>query len=173
MMSEPHEEHWLTYVELGRLLGCTANAARVRAQRHGWPRRAPNIVGGRAAVLVPEEVIVRGSATHIEPVCDERPADDVRGPNGTVHPHVQALVQAIDSLTAQLATKDAQIERADERARHECARADRLETVLADAVAAERIAANEAAALRTKDDERRQWGLWRRLRWALRGFRRG
>jgi hypothetical protein len=45
---------------------------------------------------------------------------------------------------------------------HERRRAD-------DAVAAERIAAGEAAALRAELDRRRDWGLLRRLRWALRG----
>jgi hypothetical protein len=39
-------------------------------------------------------------------------------------------------------------------------------------VAAERIAAGEAAALRAELDQRRQWRLLRRLRWALRGDRR-
>jgi hypothetical protein len=112
-MSEAHGEHWLTYAELGQLLGCTANAARVRAQRQGWPRRAPNMVGGRAMVLVPEEVAVLGRATHIEVVCAEQPAEDVRGPNGPVHPHMQALIHAIDSLTEQLAIANARAEKAE------------------------------------------------------------
>jgi hypothetical protein len=48
-------------------------------------------------------------------------------------------------------------------------RIDELHTALADAVTAERIAAGEAAALRTQADARRGWRLVRRLRWALRG----
>jgi hypothetical protein len=116
IMSEPHEEHWLTYAELGQLLGCTANAARVRAQRHGWPRRAPNIVGGRAVVLVPEEVAVRGRATHIEAMCDEHPTKDVRDPDDAVRPHVQALMQAVNSLTEQLAIANRRVDQAEERA---------------------------------------------------------
>jgi uncharacterized protein YukE len=115
-MSEPHEEHWLTYAELGRLLGCTPNAARVRAQRLSWPRRAPNIVGGRAMVLVPGEVVVRGRATHIEAACAEQSAENVQDLNGTVHPHMQALVQAIDSLTEQLAIANRRVDQAEERA---------------------------------------------------------
>jgi hypothetical protein len=43
-----------------------------------------------------------------------------------------------------------------------------LRTELADAVAAERIAAGEAAGLREEVDRRRRWGLVRRLRWAIR-----
>jgi hypothetical protein len=50
----------------------------------------------------------------------------------------------------------------------ERARADRAESALADAVAAEQIAAGAAARLRAEAADRRTWGLWRRLRWALR-----
>jgi hypothetical protein len=46
---------------------------------------------------------------------------------------------------------------------------DELHVALADAVAAERIAAGEAAALRTEADRRRNWRMLRRWRWALRG----
>jgi hypothetical protein len=38
-------------------------------------------------------------------------------------------------------------------------------------VGAERIAAGEAAARRAELDRRREWRLFRRLRWALRGDR--
>jgi hypothetical protein len=41
---------------------------------------------------------------------------------------------------------------------------------LADAVAAERIAAGEAAALHAEADHRPVWGLLRRLPWALHGL---
>jgi hypothetical protein len=44
--------------------------------------------------------------------------------------------------------------------------------LLADAVAAERIAAADAAALRSQLDQRREWRFLRRLRWAMRGDRR-
>ena len=55
-------------------------------------------------------------------------------------------------------------EAADERRR-----VDELRIALADAVAAERIAAGEVAGLRAEVDERRTWNVVRRLRWALRG----
>ena len=48
-------------------------------------------------------------------------------------------------------------------------RIDELRVALADAVAAERIAAGDAAALRTEADRRSNWGMLRRLRWALCG----
>jgi hypothetical protein len=58
-------------------------------------------------------------------------------------------------------------------------RVDRAERLLdeererrADAIAAERIAAGEAAALRAELDRRRGWGLLHRLRWVLGGDRR-
>jgi hypothetical protein len=56
--------------------------------------------------------------------------------------------------------------RIDERLRADPAesRADRAESALADAMAAERIAAGEAAVLRAELDRRRSWGLLRRLR---------
>jgi hypothetical protein len=44
-----------------------------------------------------------------------------------------------------------------------------LREALADARTAERIAAGEATTLRALADERRGWGLLRRLEWALRG----
>ena len=50
----------------------------------------------------------------------------------------------------------------------EMRRNDRVEAALADAVTAERISAGEASALRSRADQMREWGLLRRLRWALR-----
>jgi hypothetical protein len=45
-------EEWLSYAQLAERLGCTAAAARRRAQRMRWPRTKGN--DGRARVLVPE-----------------------------------------------------------------------------------------------------------------------
>ena len=85
------------------------------------------------------------------PPVDRPPANGFDRP---VEDNVRGFELAISTLAAQL-------ERADRRA-------DRLETALADAVAAERIAAGEAAALRAALDRRRGWRLLRRLREALR-----
>src|SRR3954452_14617286 len=49
------EEHWLTYAEVGRLLGISAEAARAMARRQKWPRRTPNDHGALARVLVPDD----------------------------------------------------------------------------------------------------------------------
>jgi hypothetical protein len=67
--------------------------------------------------------------------------------------------QLCDGL--QLAVANDRAEHADRRADDERRRAD-------DAVAAERIAAREAAQLLGEIDRRLEWSLWRRLRWALR-----
>jgi hypothetical protein len=82
---------------------------------------------------------------------------------------VRTLESAIEALREQLT-------KADQREEAERGRAERAEChlvelrgALADAVAAERIAAGEAARLRAERDERRAWRLLRRLGWALRG----
>src|ERR671921_659499 len=63
-MPEGHQERWLSYRELGAILGCTANAARMHAVRRGWARRAPNRIGDCARVLVPTDVVVQPRMTH-------------------------------------------------------------------------------------------------------------
>src|SRR3954468_24729602 len=49
------EEHWLTYAEVGQLLGISAEAARAMARDQKWPRRTPNDHGALARVLVPSD----------------------------------------------------------------------------------------------------------------------
>ena len=75
---------------------------------------------------------------------------------------IEALKGAVDTLRSQLERERGRVDQAERRI-------EELQANLADAVAAERIAAGEAAALRTAADRRRAWGLWRRLRWAARG----
>jgi hypothetical protein len=76
IMPEPEHERWLTYAELGKLLGITPPAARMHAKRRGWPRRSPNAIGARATVLLPADAVVHPRATAVQrtftPVCDER-----------------------------------------------------------------------------------------------------
>jgi hypothetical protein len=88
-------ERWLTYRELGELLRCTPNAARMHAHRRRWPKRAANKVGDPARVLVPEDEVVRTRAMH-----DAAPF--VAQPNGHDAAHVQGLVQAVEVLRDQL-----------------------------------------------------------------------
>jgi hypothetical protein len=72
------------------------------------------------------------------------------------------LKGAVDALRAQLEREHGRVDQAERRI-------GELTASLADAVGAERIAAGEAAALRAQLDRRREWRLFRRLRWALRG----
>src|ERR1044071_8549148 len=50
-------ERWLTYAEVGKLLGISVGAARQMVRRHKWPRRTPNEYGAVARVLVPPDKI--------------------------------------------------------------------------------------------------------------------
>jgi hypothetical protein len=57
-VSDVDRESWLTYAEVGKLLGITSAAARMLAKRRGWARRTPNAYGDRARVLVPADAAV-------------------------------------------------------------------------------------------------------------------
>ena len=46
-------DKWMTYAELGGLMGCSADAARARAVRRRWRRQVGN--DGTARVLVPDD----------------------------------------------------------------------------------------------------------------------
>ena len=107
-MSDGPEGQWLTYAELATMMGRTANAARMHAVRRRWPRRAPNRVGGPARVLVPASEVVRDRATHTVAPCDARP-------NGSVRPHDEAHVRAIEVLREQLVIANGRAERTERR----------------------------------------------------------
>jgi hypothetical protein len=106
-MADDAGERWLTYRELGELLGCTSNAARMHAQRRRWPKRAANRVGDPARVLVPENEAVRPRAMHGAPAF-------VAQPNGhdaaLVQTHMQALAQAVEALREQLTIANRRID---------------------------------------------------------------
>jgi hypothetical protein len=181
-MFESDEERWLTYAEAAQLLGISAAAARMLAKRRGWPRRTPNMYGDRARVLVPVDATVQPRSASYAERSGHVITGDREGPNGRDQVNVRALDQAITALQEQLEIANARAsraerlfdeerQRADRAERHldeERKRVDELQTALADAVAAERITAAAAAGLRTELERRCQWGLMRRLRWALR-----
>lgn len=74
---------------------------------------------------------------------------------------IEATVAAIrEQMEERLADRDAQIAGL-------FAERQELRRLVTDAQTAERIARDEAAALRAELDARRVWGLRRRLRWAL------
>ena len=152
-MPEADHERWLTYRELGELLGCTANAARMHAHRRQWPHRAPNRVGDRARVLVPESLDVQSRASHMPSLSVAQMSGE---PNGAEPAHeqaaqaVQALNTAVEALSAQLAIANRRI--------------DELLAALADARTAAMISGSEAAALRAQvallTDHRPWWRRW-------------
>jgi hypothetical protein len=106
-MREDVDETWLTYAELGALLGRTANAARMHAQRRGWERRAPNRVGDPARVKVPDGALVRPGATHDVEQSDARTNDTEQAHNQV---HDEANVRAIESLREQLVIANKRID---------------------------------------------------------------
>ncbi len=55
-------DRWLTYNELGEILGVSPEAARAVARRHKWPRQSANAVGRVVRVLVPADRIRAATA---------------------------------------------------------------------------------------------------------------
>jgi hypothetical protein len=183
---------WLTYKQAAERLGVSAEAVRALARRRGWSRSTPNEIGGAARVLLPPGVDRRsrpgepaGMTGVDQGLPDGRPTVDSLVMPRDDHPgdrsgdRVGELAVEIAGLRERIADKDSVI--ADLRHRLDVADrrldaaaenrrlVDELHVALADAVAAERIAAGEATALRTEADRRRNWGVWRRWHWALRG----
>ena len=148
-MPEGDQENWLSYRELGSILGCTANAARMHAVRRGWPRRAPNRIGDCARVLVPTDVVVRPCITHDA-------EQFVTQPNGHEQAHVRATSDAHYVLKTIRETVDILVTPLREQLDAERARADR-ERDRADQ-AEQRL----AAMLAQQRPFRRRWWQWRR-----------
>jgi hypothetical protein len=132
----------MTYAELAVVRGISAASAERLARRRHWLRQLGN--GGIVRVFVP--------------------LTETRNPRKTAAPDNVLSAPGPAAHIAPLARGGCQgghVTIANDRAE----RADRCAS---DAVAAERIAAREAAALRGEIDRRREWSLWRWLRWALR-----
>jgi hypothetical protein len=146
---------WLTYAEAGKRLGISTAAARQLSRRRGWQRRTPNAYGVSAQILVPEEAL-------------EKPPRENADGGRMGYDERDTSEAAFALLARQLEREQDRADRADrllevERQRVEVGhqRIDELQTALADAVAAERIAAGEASALRAAltEQSRRPW--WR------------
>ena len=110
----------------------------MHAQRRKWPKRAANRIGDPVRVMIAENHIVRGRTVHGAAPFDAR----ANGGEQAHEPYAQAVAQAIAALAAQL--------------EHEQNRAN-------DAVSAERIASNRAAALQAEIDRLRGRQWWRRV----------
>jgi hypothetical protein len=156
------EGRWLTYEELGQLIGRTPSGARMFATRRGWPKRSSNRIGERTTVLVPTEITEESSrAAHDA----ERKSGGVLA-NGTEE---RAIARAaIDALSEQLAIANRRLDeehacsaRAIERAATEISN---VRQQLSEATAAERSARDEADGLRARVDQLLGRGWWARLR---------
>jgi hypothetical protein len=130
-MTGSANERWLTYVEVGELLGCTPTAARMHAKRRGWPRRSPNMIGERSRVLVPDDVAVQPRATHVRRVFDAQVIGEANGQDQVNSANAEAFCSAITALSDALAAERARVEQ--------------LLMDLADARAAERISADSVS----------------------------
>jgi hypothetical protein len=160
----------MTYAELAAVRGISAASAERLVRRRRWPRQAGN--DGVVRVLVPlEEARDHRKSADSDVTPDKAP--DVRTSALTsplisapdVTPVIRTLESAVETLREQLAKANEWSETERERAER---RLEEFRTALADALAAERIAAGEASALRADADRRRRWGLVRRLHGALR-----
>jgi hypothetical protein len=142
----------LTYSELADARGISRTSAERLARRKRWPRVLGN--DGVARVIVPLSATVAepaGKADRVRPVTTADSRADIN----------RAIREAIREVTGPLAMALADSLAAERRAREQAA----------EAIAAEAIARTEAAGLCAELERRGQWGLMRRLRWAL--FRRG
>jgi hypothetical protein len=180
-MPDSDQERWLTYVELGSLLKCSASAARMHAKRRGWARRSPNRIGDLARVLVPPDTgcALNGSTdvqrTGSEPFAelrDERDSERVRRTFDELIAAIAELREALGDERAAHAAERVRLASERERSTHAEARLGELlaelcdtRVELADAQAAARISTDAVAALNQQLDSlvkklRRPW--WRR-----------
>ena len=155
IVRESDQEHWLTYAELGQLLGISSAAARMHAKRRGWPRRSPNMIGDRARVLVPADATVQPRSALFDERASHVITRDQGEPNELDQANVRLIEQAITALSEALAAERVRVTRAEQRI-------DELLTDLTDARAAERISADSAAALRHELGLLRARPWWRR-----------
>jgi hypothetical protein len=169
-MSEDGQDRWLTYAQVGELLGITSSAARMHARRRGWQRRAPNAIGAQAHVLVPADIAVRPvRRTHDAQLTayDAQMTGAANGVNGADRANIEALCAAVTALSATVAAERERAacaeQRFDELSAHAEQRFEELFAALTDARAAERIAAESAAGLRHQLEllrARRPWWRW-------------
>jgi len=152
----------MTYAELAAVRGISKHAAETLVRRRKWLKQIGN--DGVVRVLVPPDEAPRRQRVTTNTDCDPPlSAPLIREVVG------EAVGAYIGPLTAQLERETIRAERAErqlevERQRVEDSRKriDELHTALADAVTAERIAAGEAAALRTIVTGLQERPWWRR-----------
>jgi hypothetical protein len=129
----------LTYDQIGKRLGMTADAARQLARRKGWPRTRPNTIGEPVVVSIPaselpsDQPAINRRAAGGEPSGDRRSTNDQPSVDGGLE---APSVNLRSDLHAQaLAALEAALTAADARSEEALALADRLAAQLADASA--------------------------------------
>jgi hypothetical protein len=129
----------LTYDQIGKRLGMTADAARQLARRKGWPRTRPNAIGEPVVVSVPASELPSGQPMVHQRATDGEPSDDRRAIGGEPSVTGGSESPSVDrrsELHAQaLAALEAALTSADTRTVEALALADRLAVQLADASA--------------------------------------
>jgi hypothetical protein len=174
----------LTYGQIGKRLGMTADAARQLARRKGWARTRPNRIGEPAVVSVPagelsgSQLSVNRQSMDGEPTDgrhatdrqptvanDGQPADDRRSDLSVA---VDTLHAAVELLGQQLQGERQRADRADERANRAESRADDLRGQLEAARAEAQEARQTADELKRADAAWKTQTTWRRILEALR-----
>jgi hypothetical protein len=146
------EARWMSYDELADARGISRQSARHLVRRHRWLRRQGN--DGEIKALVPFSEI------QVQP----RPAADTAAePRGDIAAAITAGIDA--AIPGAIAAASEPLK---EQLAHERKRADEAAIRADDAVAAERIATQRAVALQATLDLQEEWGLLRRLLWAIR-----
>ena len=125
LVSDSDRERWLTYAEVGELLGITSAAARMLAKRRGWARRMPNAYGDRAHVLVPADAVARSRSRSAL--------------NGELHGEQRAPSVAIDMLNMIREMLGEIVTPLSTQLDHERRRTDEAIRQANDAITAERI----------------------------------
>ena len=181
-MINTDDGRWLTYREAAAVLGLKPEGVRSLARRRGWSRQTPNEIGGVARVLLPTGVGATVRPDRTDGVTDGATGDDRQqrdGANGESDGELSsdapengpfdrpgtpsgAMPVEVALLRERIADKDGVI--GDLRQRLDAA--DRR---LDAALEAQQVAADELSALRAAVDQRRAWGLLRRLYAALKG----
>lgn len=180
----------MTYTQLAEARNISLPAARRLTLRHHWHKQVGNdgivIVSlPLSALQKPERPMTfRDPGTRRRSVSWNDAASDIGRDGGAAivrDPAVRALEHAVEALRAQLhraeqwvvalRTELAEAQAAERKAvelvKYVTAEASELRQRADNALTAERIARDEAAGLRAEFDARRQWGLRRRLHWAL------
>jgi hypothetical protein len=175
----------LTYGQIGKRLGITADAARQLARRKGWSRTRPNRIGEPAIVSVPANELSGHQPSVNHPATDDEPADNRRSTDGQPKVTNGAAPTVADSespsdnrrsdLSVAVDTLHAAVELLGQQLQAERTRADRAEeraNGIQDQLEAARREAQEARQaaekLKRADDAWKTQTTWQRIRAAIR-----